>query len=350
MLLMDGAGDSVVVDLNPAAQRMFGLEAGQTAGFPLKALYSRQQREAAADEYTRRVSAGDTVRYPWRFVRQNHTEFDAEVTLSRLGNSENDLRLAVIREITADSASSQSADLLRERTTQLDSVTAEFDAFSYAVSHDIRAAISGIAACSRIVMDDFAPGVDEEMRRWLGHIYDDSVQLDKLTEALLELSGASRRTMEPVNLDLTTLASEIARELAAEEPGRNLKFLISEGLEARGDPFLVRTLLRNLLDNARKFTRNATDSRIEFGRRTGNASAEGALFYVRDNGMGFDMTRADRLFVPFQRLHREPDLDGKGIGLAVVRRAIHRHGGRVWAEAAPGSGATFFFTLDGTSR
>jgi signal transduction histidine kinase len=353
MLLVDGTGGhGIIVDLNPAAVHLFRADSAHSAPFPLQAFCSSRQtggRDSAAlaDEYSRRAADGETLRYPWRFLRQDQTEFDADVTLSRIGNSENDLQLAIVREITKDVGVAEAQSLLRQRTAQLDSVAAELDAFSYTVSHDLRAAISGIAACSQIVMNDFAAGMNEEARRWLGHIHEDSVQLDRLTEGLLELSRVSRRTMDPASLDLTSIARDIVREFTAEER-RSLKFIVSEGLEADGDPELVRMLLRHLLDNARKFTRNAADGRIEFGRLPRNTCDREAIFFIRDNGVGFDMASAGRLFVPFQRLHRDPELGGNGIGLAVVRRIVHRHGGEIRVEGKPGGGATFFFTLDGT--
>ena len=197
-------------------------------------------------------------------------------------------------------------------------------------------------------MDDFAAGMNEEARRWLGHIHEDAAQLDRLTEALLDLSRTSLRTIDPVSLNLTSLASEIMRELETGSPGRNPEFIVSEGLEANGDPFLVRILLRNLLDNARKATRHTAGGTITFGRAGNHSGRSGSVFCIRDNGVGFDMTYAHRLFIPFQRLHRDPDLDGgNGVGLAIVRRIVHRHGGEIWAEGSPAGGAAFFFSLDG---
>jgi signal transduction histidine kinase len=352
MVLLDTrAGDLVVADLNPAAVRLLRAEVDPAAGFPFRSFYSPQQPDgrdsvAAANEYSRRAARGETLRYAWRFLRGDQTPFDADITLSRIGDSEDDPQLVIMREATAGPAA-ETACLLRQRTAQLDSLASEFDAFSYAVSHDLRAAISGIAACSRVVMDDFAADMNEEARRWLAHIHEDAGQLDKLTEALLELSRVSLRTFDPVRLDLTSMASEVMRELAAADPGSNPEFIVSEGLEAYGDPSLVRILLHNLLDNARKATRHTVDGRIAFGRVANSACERGPVFYIKDNGVGFDMTYAARLFVPFQRLHCGADAGGNGIGLAVVRRIAHRHGGEVWAEGTPGGGAAFFFKLDG---
>lgn len=344
MLLLDSrVGDILVADLNPAAVRLLRAGVNPAAGFPFRSVYSARQPDGrdsvtAADEYSRRAARGETLRYPWRFLRRDQTPLDADITLSRIGDSEDDLQLAIIREAAAGPVPAETACLLRERTAQLDSLASEFDAFSYAVSHDLRAAISGIATCSRIVMDDFAAEMNGEARRWLGHIHEDAAQLDKLTEALLELSRVSLRAMDPVRLDLTSMAREIMRELAAADPEKNPEFIVSEDLEAHGDPSLMRILLHNLLDNARKATRHRVDGSIAFGRVAHD-------FCIRDNGVGFDMKHADRLFVPFQRLHREPEVGGNGTGLALVRRIVHRHGGEVRAEGTPGGGAAFFFNL-----
>jgi light-regulated signal transduction histidine kinase (bacteriophytochrome) len=297
---------SVVLDCNRAALRLFRATRDQIVGRPLHDLYSQQRREG-------------------NFLRPDGSCFTAEVTLSPAGS---EYQLAVIRERSADTAAAQ-----------LEAVTAELDAFSWSVSHDLRAAISGIAACSQIVVNDFGASLSDEARRWLVHIHEDAVQLDKFTEALLELSRVSRRTLDPADLDLTSMAREIAGSLASASSGRAVEFEASEGLEARGDAVLVRTLLQNLLDNAWKFTNKTASGRIEFG------VLQSEVFYVRDNGAGFDMAHADRLFVAFQRLHRDPEIPGNGMGLAMVRRIAHRHGGKAWAEGAPGAGSTFYFTL-----
>ncbi len=188
--------------------------------------------------------------------------------------------------------------------------------------------------------------MSEEARRWLAHIHNDSVQLDNLTYANLDLSRVSRKNMHLEDLDLTSMANEISGNLASLGTTRTVEFQAESGVSSRGDAILVRTLLQNLLDNAWKFTDKVACSRIEFGCLHSD-SAGNPVFYIRDNGIGFDMAHADRLFVAFQRLHRDPAFPGNGIGLAAVRRIAHRHGGKAWAEGKPGSGATFFFTLGG---
>jgi len=360
MLLVDRlAVDGFVVDANLAAASLFGA----AAGVPLKSIFPGRQpggRDSAvmAAEYSRRAARGETLRFPWRFLRQDQSEFDASVTLSRVGDSEHHQQLAIIRQTAAGTGDTRLEKLPGQIAAQLKSVTAELDAFSYAVSHDLRAAILGIAECSRIIMNDFGAGLNEDAKRWLGHIHDDSVQLDQLTEALGELSRVSRATMDATTLDLSSMALEIVRDMEVKDTATGPDWRVSENLEAYGDPVLAQTLLQHLLDNAGKFSTKASDRRIEFGQLTrdesgkfpAGAHAANSVFYVRDRGIGFDMAYADRLFIPFQRLHRDPAICGNGVGLAVVRRIVHRHGGEVWAEGIPGGGATFFFTLNACNK
>lgn len=350
MLVLDNAAaENPVVDFNLAALQLFGVSREQITGLRFQDLCPPQQPDgrdssATAGEYARRAAGGESVRYQWRFLRRDGEGFDADVTLSSAG--EDSRQLAVIRDRSGIPAVAELEAIIRERTWQLNALNGELDDFSYAVSHDLRAAIAGIAACSEIVVKDYGPSLNEEGRRWLGHIHDDATQLDKLTEALTGLSRISRKPMAPEELDLTAMAREIARDLESGNPGRRVEFHVSEGLKATGDPVMIRTLLRNLLDNAWKFSAKITNAKVEFGRVPCEPPSNSSVFYIRDNGVGFNMADAGRLFVPFQRLHHDPACDGSGIGLSTVRRVAHRHGGKIWAEGKPGAGATFFFTLD----
>ena len=235
--------------------------------------------------------------------------------------------------------------MVDDRTAQLAAANQELEAFSYSVSHDLRAAIQGILACSRIVVQDHGDKLDETGKMWLGHLAQDAAQLDRLTMALLDLSLVSRAQFSRGDVDLSGLAEETCRRLAAAEPERKAVFRIAPGLQTSGDASLLRTVFDHLLGNAWKFTGKTAEAEIEFGAVD---QAGQSVYFVRDNGVGFNMKYAQKLFGAFQRLHRPEDFEGNGIGLATVRRVVHRHGGRVWAEARTGAGATFFFTL-GTS-
>jgi light-regulated signal transduction histidine kinase (bacteriophytochrome) len=226
------------------------------------------------------------------------------------------------------------------RTAELAASNRELEAFSYSVSHDLRAPLRSVDGFSLALEEDFASAVNEEGRDYIRRIRAGVQKMGQLIDSLLLLSRITRTDLarEPVNV--SDLASEVARDLRLENPGRNLTFRIQPGLEADADPSLLRVALENLLGNAVKFTAREPEAMIEFGR-----SPETGEFFVRDNGAGFDMKYADKLFQAFQRLHGEREFKGSGIGLATVSRIIRRHLGAIHAESAPGQGATFRFTL-----
>ena len=229
-----------------------------------------------------------------------------------------------------------------ERTAQLETANKELESFSYSVSHDLRAPLRSIDGFSRILLEDFGDKVGAEGRDSLTRVREASQRMARLIDDLLELSRLSRSDMKCLPVNMSTLAQTLTDELLRAEPGRRATFLIEPDLVAEADARLIEVVLTNLLGNAWKFTAKQNDTRIEFGRTT----SEGApAFFVRDNGVGFDMTYAHKLFGAFQRLHDATDFPGTGIGLTNVQRIIHRHKGRVWAESKINHGATFYFTL-----
>lgn len=234
-----------------------------------------------------------------------------------------------------------------DRALQLEAVGAELAAFSYSISHDFRAAVQGIAACSQVLMEDCSTGLDDAGKKWLAHIHDDSIQLDKLTQALVGLARVSRAPLHPAEVDLGEMARAVIAPLKDADSSRKVQLSVADKLRARGDPALLRVVMDNLLGNAWKFTSETELARIEVGSLLSDSN--GVVYYVRDNGAGFDMKNSGRLFGAFQRLHPSHSFKGPGVGLATVRRIVHRHGGRVWAEGAVSLGATVFFTLGGSS-
>jgi PAS domain S-box-containing protein len=231
---------------------------------------------------------------------------------------------------------------VRDRTAQLEAANRELEAFSYSVSHDLRAPLRTISGFSQALLEDFGSGLPAAGLDHLHRIRAASLRMAQLIDDLLNLSRLSRAEMQHEGVDLSALAHEVAAELAQREPHRTVTFLVDDGITAWGDPPLLRVLLMNLLGNAWKFTARCPEAEIEFKQEC----VPGAVIYlVRDNGAGFDMAYADRLFAPFQRLHSAAEFPGSGIGLAIVERIVHRHGGRIWAEGAVGQGATFMFTL-----
>jgi light-regulated signal transduction histidine kinase (bacteriophytochrome) len=235
---------------------------------------------------------------------------------------------------------------LEHANRELEATNRELEAFSYSVSHDLRAPLRSIDGFSQIILEDYADGFDEEGRDYLGRVRAASQRMGRLIDDLLGLSRVTRGDMERRRVDLGTLASEVAEELREARPELKVEFSTQKGLEVWGDPRLLRVALVNLIGNAWKFTEKEPEARVEFGQDE-NLSWRGGVpvYYVRDNGAGFDMSYADKLFGAFQRLHGEDEFEGTGIGLATVQRAVHRHGGRIWAEGQVGRGAAFYFTL-----
>ena len=232
---------------------------------------------------------------------------------------------------------------VRERTEQLEAANRELEAFCYSVSHDLRAPLRAIDGFSQALVEDHGAGVPEGGRRYLSRIQASAKRMGQLIEDLLNLSRVSRGGLERCPVDLGEMARQVLAELRQREPQRAVEASIQDGLQVVADPRLLRAALENLLANAWKFTSKAADARIEIGAlRDGPATT----YYVRDNGAGFDMAYADKLFGAFQRLHGVNDFPGTGIGLATVQRIVNRHGGRIWADGQVGKGAAFYFTLE----
>jgi PAS domain S-box-containing protein len=236
---------------------------------------------------------------------------------------------------------------LKAYAAELEAANAELNAFAYSVSHDLRAPLRSIDGFSLALLEDHAGQLNAEAQGHLARVRAAAQRMAALIDDLLALSRITRSEMRLERVDLTALARSIADELALANPSRAVTFVAAPGLSARGDAGLLRLALHNLLENAWKFTGKQPSARVELGviAHTGEQA-----YFVRDDGAGFDMTYADKLFGAFQRLHHERDFAGTGIGLATVRRVILRHGGRVWAESAPGRGATFYFTLPQAGR
>ena len=230
---------------------------------------------------------------------------------------------------------------LAARATDLEAANLELEAFNYSVSHDLRTPLTVINSYCQIILELFGNSLGEECRGYIGEMYQGTLRMDRLIDTLLDFSRIKRVAMQPENLNLSRVAEEVARELKASAPDRRVTFRIAEGIEVKGDARLLRTVLDNLMGNAWKYSGTVDEAIIEFDR---TAVAGETAFYVRDNGPGFDMAHADRLFVPFQRL-AGTGVAGDGIGLATVERIVRRHGGRVWAESEPGKCACFYFTL-----
>jgi PAS domain S-box-containing protein len=234
-------------------------------------------------------------------------------------------------------------DELKQRTVDLEASNKELEAFSYSVSHDLRAPLRSITGFSTILLEDYQSELDKEGKTYLKKISDSGELMGQLMDDLLKLSRVTRSDLNIEKLDLSDMARNIVDELRNDEPKRKVKVIIAPNMTANGDKNLLGLVLQNLLGNAWKYSSKTSEPRIEMGTVEHNGKQ---AYFVHDNGVGFDMTYADKLFKPFQRLHKATEFTGTGIGLATVQRIIRRHGGEVWAESKVGEGATFYFTLN----
>jgi light-regulated signal transduction histidine kinase (bacteriophytochrome) len=229
-----------------------------------------------------------------------------------------------------------------ERTRDLESSNRELEAFSYSVSHDLRAPLEAINGYSYVLMKTQADKLDTNGKQSLQSIRAAAKRMAELIDDLLNLSRVTTSTLRREKIDLSTYARTIMEDLCRSDPGRKVEFAAPAAAEVYADARLLRIVMENLLRNAWKYTSQHEHARIEFGLSSTNGRA---AFFIKDDGSGFDQRSADRLFQPFQRLHSAAEFPGNGIGLATVRRIIQKHGGEVWAEGAVEKGATFYFTL-----
>jgi PAS domain S-box-containing protein len=282
-------------------------------------------------------------------LRKDGTEFPVEISLSPLQTEEGTLVSSAIRDISerknAEEALSQQRSELARSNVELTAANKELEAFSYSVSHDLRAPLRSIDGFSLALLEDYGEKLDSEARDSLQRVRSATQRMGVLIDDLLKLSRVTRTEIRPVRMNLSALGRSIVSELQKAQPERQAEFRIEEGLEAIADPHLMRIALENLFGNAWKFTSKRESACIELGKAHSNGTC---AFFVRDDGAGFDSVYADRLFGAFQRLHDNKEFPGTGVGLATVQRIIHRHGGQVWAEGAVGKGATFYFTLPET--
>jgi light-regulated signal transduction histidine kinase (bacteriophytochrome) len=229
-----------------------------------------------------------------------------------------------------------------EWTNKLEQSNKELESFSYSISHDLRTPLRAIDGFSKALLDEYSGKLDEHACHYLQRVRTAAQKMSTLINDLLDLSRVGRGALQKESINLTELARSIVADLQTREPAREVAIDIAEGLSATADRRLITMVLGNLLGNAWKYTAQERTAQIAFGQDT---KEHESVFYIRDNGVGFDMAYANKLFTPFRRLHHDSEFEGTGVGLATTQRVLSRHGGRIWAEAAVRAGATFYFTL-----
>jgi PAS domain S-box-containing protein len=365
-----------IVLFNAAAEKMFRCKAGEVLGQSLDRLLLARAREVhhrAVPEFGR---TGETVRrmghlQPLSGLRANGEEFPVEVTISHVEVGGEKLYTAIVRDITERqraqeqlnlqaAALKDQAQLLRQaqesvrqlnleleqrvesRTAELAAAIGELESFTHSVAHDLRAPLRHIDAFARLLEEEHAAALPADARRYLEVIRNGSRQMNRLIDDLLNLSRVGRQVLKQELTPLGPLVQEVIAGLASEFQGRHIEWRVQPLPSVRCDPGLMKQVFSNLLGNAAKYTRLQPRAIIEVGALDSNG---GATIFVRDNGVGFDMKYADKLFGVFQRLHQAEEFEGTGVGLATVERIVRKHGGRVWAEATAGKGAAFYFAV-----
>jgi PAS domain S-box-containing protein len=345
-----------VVSWNAGAERMFGYSAAEMVGASIERLVAPDR----PDEERRilaNANRGETRLYETIRVRKNGSLVDISLSVSPIRDAQGHIVgvSSIARDITERKRAEEqilklNADLehrVQMRTAELTAANQELEAFTYSVAHDLRAPLRHIDAFTRILQEDFAGSFPPEAAQLLDTIRRGSENMSRLVNDLLNLAHVGRQEMKKEQTSLNRLIEEVILESKRETEGREIEWRVADLPLVEGDPGLLKQVFANLLSNSIKYTRPRQQAIIEMGLRVMN---EEPVIYVRDNGVGFNMKYADKLFGVFQRLHRAEEFEGTGVGLAIVERVIKRHGGHIWAESEVDKGATFYFSLDGLNK
>jgi PAS domain S-box-containing protein len=334
------------VDVNEAASVLTGYSRSELKNMSIPDLHDEEDLGAYRD-YFERIMNGEAVLSAEKLRRKDGSKVDVEFSNSMITIGGASYMHTTARDVSdrvrMEEDMLRHSDTLARYAHHLEALNQELEAFGYTVSHDLQAPLRHILGFSQALMEDYAEKLGNKGREYLERVVVSTNKMGQLINDLLRLSRSSRGDFHLEEVNLSGMAHSIADNLIGSEGGRKVSFTITDGLFAAADKRFIRIVLQNLIDNAWKFTGRKREARIEFGREERDGCS---CFFVRDNGVGFDPRKANLLFVPFQRLHSAEEFPGTGIGLATVQRIIHRHGGRVWAEAKPGKGAAFYFTLN----
>jgi PAS domain S-box-containing protein len=335
----------VITSWNPGAERMFGYAANEIVGKLISVIvppgFEAEERTILETSAKGAGMQFDTVRR-----RKDGRDIDVSVTISPVRDPFG--RVVGISNVWRDITDRRQAEkTLAVAKNTAEAASRELETFSYSVAHDLRAPLRGMNGFAQILLEDYGEKLDAEGLDCLRVIQENAQKMGNLIDALLSLSRVTRSDWRPQRIDLSALVRTIAAENAETEPQRKVTVVVQDHLSADVDLHLMRALLENLIGNAWKFTAHTPAARIEFGAVEKKGTP---TLFLKDNGAGFDMAHADKLFAPFQRLHAVAEFPGTGIGLATVQRVVNRHGGRIWAEGKVGEGAAFYFVLPGISQ
>ncbi len=338
-----------ILETNPALQNMLGYTAAELRGMELHEIVAHDREDVEAN-VRRTLKEGTRFIRERKYRRKDGSVVEVEIAASAIDYGGKRVICAAIRDITERKKAEEEIrrfneeleERVRSRTAQLRAANEELKTFGYSVSHDLRAPLRSMVGFSQVLLEDYGGELDETGKDYLRRIRDAGERMGDLIDDILHLSSVSRREMRREEVDLSALARRVAEALRREKPGRRARFIIADRLSTLGDAGLLEVALENLLGNAWKFTSKEPEALIEVGALERGGEP---VYYVRDNGVGFDEAYVDKIFGPFQRLHGEDQFEGTGVGLATVTRIVRRHGGSLWAEGEVGQGATFYFTL-----
>ncbi len=332
--------EGIITSWNKGAENLFGYSESEAVGRPVSFVYPEEEHDYLLHQVIAPLNEKGAHETEVTMRRKDGTEFQAMLSLSMLHDEHGVPEGMIGYSLDITARKRAEAELLKQADI-LEATNKELEAFSYSVSHDLRAPLRSIDGFSQALLEDYTDKLDETGKDYLNRVRNASQRMAILIDDLLDLSRVGRHELRRETLDISAMAESVVRKLKEHDTSRTVMFTIEPGLKAEGDGRLIETVLDNLIGNAWKYTANQDAAEITLGSMDDNGET---VFYVRDNGAGFDMRYAEKLFGTFQRLHGR-EFEGTGVGLATVFRIVTRHGGRIWGKGEVGKGATFFFTI-----